>query len=385
MRVMSGTHVLMGNHAIVEGAIAAGCRFFAGYPITPQNEIPERMSERLPQAGGTFIQMEDEIASIAACYGASLAGAKAMTSTSGPGFSLMQEFISLIAMNEIPVVICDVQRTGPGSGIVSLPHQGDVMQSRWGGNGDYEVIAIAPATSQEAFDFTIDAFNLAEEWRTPAIILSDAFHGHIMEKVVIPPEDEIEKRVIQRKESTVDPKRYIPFTRPERGEFSIPPPPKIGTPYFPAWLPSVTHNELSFPILDERGAFRAVRTICEKIRRNEEKITRVEKYFLDDADVAVVTYGLPYRTAMRAVKEARENGIKAGLLRLVTVWPFASREIAKLAEGIKKIIVPEINLGQIFFEVERVASRYGAKVELLPQIAKLHEPKEILAKIKEVK
>lgn len=382
--ILTGTHVMMGNHAMIEGAIAAGCRFFAGYPITPQNEVPERMSERMPEAGGTFIQMEDEIGSIAACIGASLAGVKAMTSSSGPGISLKQECISWAASVEIPLVIANVQRTGPGSGIVSLPHHGDMMQARFGGNGDYQVITIAPASSQELFDMMIDAFNYAELWRVPVIVMSDAFLGHILEKIVIPTEDEINKRVVQRRQPTGEPGRLIPFTYESQGQLVVPPPPVMGTKYFPAWVPSVTHNERGIPILDERGSFKMVQRLCDKILKNEDKIVKTESYYLDDADVVVVAYGLPFRTSLRAVRDARKKGIKAGLLRLVTVWPFANNAVSKAVEGKKAVIVPEINFGQVFIEIERAAAKKCVPAYLIPQISKLHEPKEVLSKIEEV-
>ncbi|MDY6965372.1 MAG: 2-oxoacid:acceptor oxidoreductase subunit alpha [Halobacteriota archaeon] len=382
--IRTGTHVITGNDAMIEGAIVAGCRFFAGYPITPQNEVPEMFSVRLPEVGGNFIQMEDEIASIAAVVGASLAGTKAMTSTSGPGFSLMQEYISQAAQSEIPIVVGNVQRTGPGSGIVSVPHHGDVMQARYGGNGDYEIIALAPATAQESFDLTIEAFNLAETWRTPAIILSDAMLGHCREKVVIPSAEEIKERVVERK--IAPEKRFKPFTYEEKGELIVPPPLQLGTHAFPFWLPTVSHNEFGIPILDTvpQGSFKMVQRLCDKITKNEEKITRTQSYYMDDADVAVIAYGLPARTGLRAVREAREQGIKAGLLRLLTIWPFASSAVEKAAESVKSIIVPEINMGQLFIEIDRVAAKNGISAHLITQISKLHEPHEILSKIKEV-
>jgi 2-oxoglutarate ferredoxin oxidoreductase subunit alpha len=390
-----GRYVWMGNTAMVEGALAAGCRFFAGYPITPQNEVPERMSKRLPQVGGRFIQMEDEIGSISAVVGATFGGLKAMTSTSGPGFSLMQETMSWAASIEVPMVVGDVQRTGPGAGIVSLPHHSDIIQAHYGGNGEYSIIAYAPCSSQELFDHTIDAFNAAETWRTPVVIFSDSWLGHIHEEVKVPSLDELNKRVLPRKYVAVDAEgkplprnQYYPFTRYDKlkGEFKFDIPPNIATEYFTpqGWLPAVTHSAQGIPSEFQEASEYMVTTINNKITMNEDKIVKVQEYFTDDADIAIVCYGLPFRSALRAVKRARaEDGIKAGVLRLVTVWPFPRKAVRTLSQKVKKIIVPEINLGQILVWVE-AAVEDGTTVEPLPAISKLHEPKEILAKIKEV-
>lgn len=388
----AGRYVWMANTAMVEGALAAGCRFFAGYPITPQNEVPERMSQRLPQVGGRFIQMEDEIGSISAVLGAAMGGLKAMTSTSGPGFSLMQETMSWAASIEIPIVVGEVQRTGPGAGIVSLPHHSDIIQAHYGGNGEYQVIAYAPATSQELFDLTIEAFNAAEIWRVPAVIFSDSWLGHIHEEVVVPPLDELKKRVVPRKLETFDTdgqplprNKYVPFTSFSRKDncYLSDIPPNITTDYFPEWLPAVTHSAQGIPSEYQEASEAMVNAINKKILQNEEKIVKVEEYFTDDADVVVVCYGLPYRTSLRSVKQAREQGIKAGLCRLVTVWPFAQKAIRELSQKVKKIIVPEINLGQLVIWVQ-AAVEDGTSVEFVPAISRLHEPKELLNKIKEV-
>ena len=390
--VPAGSYVWMGNTAMVEGALAAGCRFFAGYPITPQNEVPERMSKRLPQVGGRFIQMEDEIGSISAVVGASVGGLKAMTSTSGPGFSLMQETMSWAASIEIPIVVGEVQRTGPGAGIVSLPHHSDIIQAKYGGNGEYQVIAYAPSSNQELFDLTIEAFNAAETWRTPAIIFSDSWLGHIHEEVKVPPLDELKKRSVPRKLETFDAEgkplprqKYMPFTMQNRktGEYEITIPPNITTDYFPDWMPAITHSPQSIATEDQRVSENMVNWINNKIIENEEKIVKIEEYFTDDADVVFICYGLPFRTALRSVKMAREEGIKAGLFRLVTVWPFARKAVAELSQKVKKIIVPEINLGQILVWVE-AAVEDGTTVVPAPAISRLHEPKELLDKIKEV-
>ncbi|MHA1276954.1 MAG: transketolase C-terminal domain-containing protein [Candidatus Helarchaeota archaeon] len=389
---MEGKEIIMGNAAFVEGAIAAGCRFFAGYPITPQNEIPERMSWRMPQVGGVFMQMEDELASIASVIGASAAGTKACTSTSGPGFCLMQECISWAANIELPLVISDVQRTGPGSGIVSLPHHSDVMQAHYGGNGDYILPTYAPSSCQELYDFAIEAFNTSEIYRTPVIILSDSWLGHIYEVVNFATPEELEKRNIPRKLPEGEPQAYIPFTRKDKktGEFLINPVYQLGTNYMPWWVPSVSHNPMGLPIegdtmqQDEIPSYNMVEAVNDKILKNEEKIVQTEEFMTDDADVIIVCYGLPARSAKRAVHDLRAEGIKTGLLRLKTVWPFPSKKMTEMAQAVKKFVVPEINWGQLFIEIERYAAKAGARAWLLKQISKLHEPKAIVAKVKEV-
>ncbi|MHA1385110.1 MAG: 2-oxoacid:acceptor oxidoreductase subunit alpha [Candidatus Helarchaeota archaeon] len=380
-----GKRVLMGNTAMAEGCIAAGCRFFAGYPITPQNEVPEYMSRRLPQVGGRFIQMEDEIGSIAAVVGAAITGIKAMTSTSGPGFSLMQEIFSWAACIELPLVICDVQRTGPGSGIVSLPHHSDIMQAHWGGNGEYQIIAYAPATCQELFDYSIDAFNDAETWRTPVVVFSDSWLGHIYEKVIIPEHDELKKKIVMRREYKGEVRTYKGASWKEKktGEIIIPEVPILGKDYFPDWLPSVTHTPVYFPTEDSTASYNMIEAINDKILDNEEKIVKVQKLNIDDADIAIICYGLPFRTAKTAMKEARKEGIKVGILRLVTPWPFANKEVKKLTEGVKKVIVVEMNWGQILTYVQAAASD-GTEIHFVPEISKIPEPKKILNKIKEV-
>ncbi|MHA1694466.1 MAG: transketolase C-terminal domain-containing protein [Candidatus Helarchaeota archaeon] len=388
-----GKKILMGNIAMAEGAIAAGCRFFAGYPITPQNEVPQHLSQRLPEVGGRFIQMEDEIGSINAVVGASFAGLKAMTSTSGPGFSLMQETISMAANNEIPCVICDVQRAGPGSGIVSLPHQSDVMQAHYGGNGEYILPTFAPSTCQDLFDFMMDAFNTAEKYRVPVVVLSDAFLGHNHEQVIIPTADEIRKKIIPRRRVLLDddgnilnPKSYRPFTYEDpsnRGHYIIPPPPVLGTEYHPNWMPTVTHTPDSIASEDPYVSTKVNEMITYKIISNADKICKNDRRWLDDSNIAVLCYGLPYRTAIKAVKDARDEGIKVGIFRLRVVWPLPEKEIKEVAESVDTILVPEINLGQILIYVKAIG---GCDAKILPitAIGRLHEPKEILAKIKEV-
>ena len=382
--VMTGTHLLMGNVAMAEGCIAAGCRFFGGYPITPQNEVPERMAKRLPEVGGVFMQMEDEIASISSVMGAVLGGWKALTSTSGPGFALMQETLSLAALKEIPVVAANVQRVGPGSGVVSLPHHGDISQFKRGGNGDYEVIVIAPNSCQELFDLSIDAFNLAGKWRTPTFIMSDAWLGHTHEKVIIPEADVIKKRIEPWPKFGPDEKpKNLYTTTKDFKEFNIPPFPILGTKQFPFWMPSVTHSTKSgFLTEDPEVSDETIKIVNLKIKNNEEKISRVIEYQMDDADIAVIAYGLPSRTAKEAVNRCRAEGIKVGMLRLVTVWPTPETALKKVAETVKAIVIPEINMGQIAEQVERFAN--NIPVVRVTHTARLHKPEEIISKIKEV-
>jgi len=366
-----------GNIAAAEGAIAAGCRFFAGYPITPSSEIAEHMARRLPQVGGIFIQMEDELASMAAILGASWGGAKAMTATSGPGFSLMQENIGLGAMTETPCVVINVQRAGPSTGMPTLVGQADVMQARWGSHGDYEIIALSPSSPQECFDLTIKAFNLAEEYRVPVIVLMDESVAHMFEKVVIPPENKI--KIVNRKKPDVPPEKYLPF----KPEGYVPPMACAGEGYN-VHVTGLTHDEKGYPqATDPEVQERLVRRLCDKIRKNERKMRDIDEYEMDDADVALVSFGISGRSSKAAVKEARKQGYKVGLIRLRTIWPFPDEYFEKIAEDIKKFIVVEINYGQIKLEVERNVGK--EKVILLPKFGgEIHKPHEIYEKIKEV-
>lgn len=366
-----------GNIAAAEGAIAAGCRFFAGYPITPSSEIAEHMARRLPQVGGVFIQMEDELASMAAILGASWGGAKAMTATSGPGFSLMQENIGLGAMTETPCVVINVQRAGPSTGMPTLVGQADVMQARWGSHGDYEIIALSPSSPQECFDLTIKAFNLAEEYRVPVIVLMDESVAHMFEKVVIPPENKI--KIVNRKKPDVPPEKYLPF----KPEGYVPPMACAGEGYN-VHVTGLTHDEKGYPqATDPEVQERLVRRLCDKIRKNERKMRDIDEYEMDDADVAIVSFGISGRSSKEAVKEARKQGYKVGLIRLRTIWPFPDEYFEKIAEDIKKFIVVEINYGQIKLEVERNVGK--EKVILLPKFGgEIHKPHEIYEKIKEV-
>ncbi len=375
-KVLTGVHFMSGDIACAEGAIAAGCRFFAGYPITPATEIAEHMAARMPEVGGIYIQMEDEIASIAAVIGASYAGLKAMTATSGPGFSLMQENIGLAVMTEAPCVIVDVMRGGPSTGQPTLPGQQDVMQAKWGSHGDYEIIALSPSSVQEMFDLTVEAFNLAETYRVPTLLMADEVVAHMWEKVVIPPAEEV--KVVNRKKPKNPPGKYMPFMPDED---LVPPMACFGEGYrFHAT--GLTHDEYGYPrTQDSDVQMRLVQRLCDKIRKNADKITRVEGEMLDDAEVVVVAYGIVARAALSAVRKAREQGIKAGLLRLITLWPFPERHVAKAAEKAGAVIVPEMNCGQMVREVER-----AAKTTPVYHLSKLgeepHTPLEILQAIR---
>jgi len=370
--------LMTGYDALVEGAITAGCRFFAGYPITPSTEIAERMSNRLPKVGGIFIQMEDELASIIAIIGASWGGLKAMTATSGPGFSLMQEGLGFAVITETPIVLVDVMRGGPSTGLVTLPSQGDVMQARWGSHGDYAIIALAPWSSQEMFDLAIKAFNLAEIYRNPVIILSDEVVAHIREPIKIPPPGEIE--IVERRKPSVPPTEFIPYL-PEPGEW-VSPMPAFGEGYN-LLVESVMHDEFGHRIgMGQPIAERKIKRIYYKIEKNVEKIAMYEERGLEDADVAIVTYGSSARTSLKAMKDARNLGIKVGMLRLITLWPFYDKLIEELSSKVKSIVVPEMNMGKIVREVER-ASKGHCKVFSVPKVGGvLHNPDEILSAVK---
>jgi len=370
--VLSGQHFMNGDVACAEGAIAVGCRFFAGYPITPATEISERMAQRLPQVDGVYIQMEDEIASIAAVLGASYAGVKSMTATSGPGFSLMMENIGLAVMTETPCVVVNIMRGGPSTGQPTMPGQQDVMQARWGSHGDYEIIALAPSSVQEMFDLTIEAFNLSETYRVPTFVLADEIVGHMWERVNIPPAETI--KVINRKKPKNPPSKHAPF---QPDEDLVPPMACFGEGYrFHAT--GLTHDERGYPKTEDAEVQqRLIQRLCDKIRRNAEKIVKVETILLEDAEIVVVAYGIASRAALSAVRKARDQGIKAGLLRLVTLWPFPDEQVSKVAQKAKALIVPEMNYGQIVREVQRVAKE--TPVTFLPKLGEEpHKPTEIL-------
>jgi 2-oxoglutarate ferredoxin oxidoreductase subunit alpha len=349
-----GSYYLSGNEAAAEGAIAAGCRFYAGYPITPSSEIMERMSVRLPKVGGMFIQMEDEIASICAVIGAAWAGAKALTATSGPGFSLMQEAVGYAAFTETPCVIIDVQRAGPCTGQATKVGSGDIMQAKWGSHGDYQVIALSPWSVQEMYDLTLRAFNLSERYRVPAMIMADETTGHLRETMSIRGRVEI----WDRKKGKGRP----PFgTEAADG---VPPMPTFGE---GEWLlvTGSTHNEFGFRKTEDPEVHaKLVERINKKILNHRTRIVETESHFLEDSEITLIAYGFTARTSLYVVKRLRKEGLKAGLLRLKTLWPFPEEAVTEVGRKAKKILVPEMNQGQVVGEVRKYAA---CEVFSLPQ------------------
>ncbi len=376
---MSKAVLMQGNEAAVEGAIAAGMRVFAGYPITPSTEIAEQSALRLPQVGGHFIQMEDEISSIAAVLGASAAGVKAMTATSGPGFSLMQENLGYGAMAEIPCVIVDVQRAGPSTGLPTSPAQGDYMQARWGTHGDHPVIALSPSSVLETYTLIIRAFNLSEKYRTPVIFLMDEIVGHMREGVELPKPNTL--RINQRKMSFHDGANKQCYFVPE-GE------------YVPAMKPfgrgerynitGLAHDESGFPTNNTQVAGKLVSRLLSKIEDNVDDIVRIEEYAMDDAETAIVCFGGTARAAMEAVLAAREAGKKVGLFRPITVWPFPEKQLKARLPQLKNILMVEHNHGQMLLEVQRSAGG-SVPVSFLGKVdGTVISPAEILAKLQEM-
>jgi 2-oxoglutarate ferredoxin oxidoreductase subunit alpha len=347
--VLTGEYFMTGDDACAEGALAAGCLFFGGYPITPATEIAEHMSARLPEVGGTFIQMEDEMGALAAVIGASCAGVKSMTSTSGPGFSLMMENIGLAICTETPCVIVNVQRAGPSTGLPTQGAQGDMMQARWGSHGHYEIIALAPSSPQEAFYQTITAFNLSETYRLPVLLMTDEIIGHLSERVIIPEEKAIE--IVSRRKPKGRKDRFKPY-KPEHDY--VAPMANAGDGYN-IHVTGLTHDEKGYPVMTVEAQDEMTARLVGKIRQNLDDIIKTESHRLDDAEIAIVSYGVSARTSLAAVEEARAQGIKAGLLRLITTWPFPEAQVRKLAERVKGFVTVEINLGQIHLEVERAA------------------------------
>ncbi len=368
--------MMQGNTACAEGAIAAGCRFYAGYPITPSTEIAEVLSYRLPQVGGNFIQMEDEIAAMGAVIGASLGGVKSMTATSGPGFSLKQENIGFAAMAEIPVVVVNVQRGGPSTGLPTHVSQSDMMQARWGTHGDHGIIALCPSTVRETYDLTIRAFNLSEQYRTPVLLMTDEIIGHLNEKIELP--DPASLQIIDRPKPTVPPEKYLPY---EMVPSDIPPMANFGEGYR-YHVTGLAHDETGFPTNNPQKIEEQLLRINRKIERYRDQIVEVEEYQTDGLDVLVIAYGTCARSARKAVNLARESGIRAGLLKLKTIWPFADKEIAQVARRAYKIIVPELNLGQIAHEIEWATSRAVPVIKVNRINGEPISPLEILNAIK---
>ena len=376
--VLTGTHYLDGDHAAAEGACAAGCRFLAGYPITPSTEVAERCAMRFPMMGGQFIQMEDELASIAAVLGGSWGGLKSFTVTSGPGFSLMMENIGLGIMMECPCVVINVQRGGPSTGLPTLPAQADMMQARWGSHGDYEIIALSPNSPQECFDLTIEAVNLSEQYRLPVMLMMDECVGHMTEKVIIPPADEIE--IVPRRYTTLPPEEYLPY---KPGKDLVPDIAPIGKGYR-FHTTGLTHDERGYPVMNAEMQEICVTRLVDKVLKNADKIFHIEKNNLDDADVVVVSYGITSRVAIPAIERAKAEGIKIGEIRLITVWPFPEKLIRELAGNIKAFVMPELNLGQVVLELERCAGGKCRTVAVTHPGGWVHDPEKIFQTIKEV-
>jgi len=351
---LAGVELLQGNDACARAAADAGCRFYAGYPITPSSEIAERMAELLPALGGVAIQMEDEIASLGAVLGASLAGAKAMTATSGPGFSLMQEHLGYAASTEIPCVVVDVMRAGPSTGLPTSPAQGDVMQARWGTHGDHPVVALAPASVAEVYELTVRAFNLAERYRTPVVLLYDEVIGHVRERVTLP--DPAALALVERPRPAAAPDAWLPYASDGH---EVPAMADFGSGY--RWhVTGLAHDERGYPTQDPAVVARLHARLGAKVERHRADIVAWEGVALDDAEVVVVAFGVSARAARRAVTLARRRGARVGLFRPRTLWPFPDREVADLAGRARALVVAEMNLGQIVGEVERAVAGRAA-------------------------
>jgi len=375
--VLTGAHYMDGDYALAEGALAAGCRFFGGYPITPSTETAERFSERIPKVGGVFIQMEDELASIASLIGAAWGGKKPMTVTSGPGFSLMMENIGLACMMEIPLVIANIQRGGPSTGLPTLTGQQDMMQAKWGSHGDYEIIALSPDSPQECFDLTIEAFNLAETYRVPVFVMTDECVGHMHEKVIIPPADEIE--LVERKWYNGPKDQYLPYKPDKDG---IPFMVKAGDGYR-FHTTGLTHDERGYPDLNAECQEVLLTHLINKIRHNADKIIRIEEDQIDGAEIVVVSYGITSRVATKAIQKARQEGLKVGTMRLITAWPFAEKRFHELASKVKAFVFPEINFGQMVRELERSVKGLCSVISVPHCGGWVHDPEDIYNAIKE--
>lgn len=370
--------LMQGNEACAEGAIAAGVRFFAGYPITPSTEIAEILSERLPQVGGKFIQMEDEIASMAAVVGASLTGVKAMTATSGPGFSLKQENLGFASLTEVPCVVVNVQRMGPSTGLPTSPAQGDLMQARWGTHGDHPVVVMSPGSVSETYTLIGEAFNIAESLRVPVIFLMDEVIGHMREKVVIPEASAL--KVVDRKRPTVSREQYLPYGT---ADGDVPAMADFGSGY--RWhVTGLTHSEKGYPVGPGKAAEDLVTRLHNKVESRVDELTKVEEVLMDDADVAIVAFGGTARSCINAAHQLRAQGVKAGVIRIITVWPFPERVIAKAAARVKAFVVPEMNLGQLVLVVERCAHGQAPVHKLSRVDGELITPAQIVDVVKGV-
>ncbi|ABA88280.1 2-oxoglutarate:ferredoxin oxidoreductase, alpha subunit [Syntrophotalea carbinolica DSM 2380] len=370
--------LLQGNEACAYGALYAGCSFFGGYPITPSTEVAEIMAKELPKTDGKFIQMEDEIGAMASVLGASLTGAKALTASSGPGISLKQELIGYACIAEIPCVIVNVMRGGPSTGMPTGPSQSDIMQARWGTHGDHAAIAVAPASCQEIFTETVRAFNLAETYRMPVQILLDEINGHMRERIELPEPGDLE--VVSRQEPPVSPDQYLPFD-PSFGD--VPPLAAFGSGYR-YHVTGLNKAADGFPTTKAKLVDAEERRQLRKVEANRNDIEKNEEYLIDDAEIVIVAIGTISRSARHAVNELREQGVKAGLFRPITLWPFPERRIAELADQTKTIIVPEMNLGQMILEVERVTKGSCALHGIGRVDGEPISPSQIIDKVKEV-
>ena len=372
---MPSVKLMQGNEACTLGALTAGLDFFAGYPITPSTEIAELCAEELPKVGGKFIQMEDEIASMAAIIGASLTGRKAMTATSGPGFSLMQENLGYASLTEVPVVVINVQRVGPSTGMPTSPSQGEVMQARWGTHGDHPIVVLAPGNVKECFDLTVKAFNIAEDYRVPVVVLTDEVIGHMREKVILPDLDSVK---ISKRKAPASPGGYKPYEADPDG--GVPLMADFGK-GFRYHVTGLFHDETGFPSNKGDVADVLIRRLMRKIEKAEPLIRDYATESLEDCEVLVVAFGSSAMSSLSAVRQARAKGIKAGLFRPKTIWPFPEEALRELATQVKRVIVPEMNLGQLVLEIERVIG-CRAPVERLSKVnGELFKPEEILSVI----
>jgi 2-oxoglutarate ferredoxin oxidoreductase subunit alpha len=339
---------VQGNHACALAAVAAGCRFYAGYPITPSSEVAERMSAELPKVGGTFIQMEDEIASMGAILGASMGGVKSLTATSGPGFSLKQENLGYASMAEIPCVIVNVMRGGPSTGMPTRPSQSDLMQSRWGSHGDHPIVVLTPASVDEIYTETVRAFNLSERLRVPVVLLYDEVIGHLLETIELRAPEDLE--ILERKWTQASPEEFLPFADTDDG---VPEMARPGEGYR-THTTGLTHGENGFPTQNPAEVDRVLHRLLDKLERNRELIDKFEMLCCEDADILIVTCGITSRAARRAVKLGREEGIKIGLFRPITLWPFPEKQFVQVADAARHVLVPEMNAGQLCMEIERL-------------------------------
>jgi len=369
---------LQGNEACAEGALAAGVRFFAGYPITPSSEVAEILSRRLPVVGGKFIQMEDEIASMGAVIGGSLAGSKSITATSGPGFSLKQENLGFACITEVPVVIVNVMRGGPSTGLPTCTSQSDVMQARWGTHGDHPIIALLPSSVEESFHLTVRAFNLSEKYRTPVILLLDEVVAHMREAIEIPDSSELE--IIDRVKPDCKPEEYLPYDLDKE----VNPLPAFGEGYR-FHVTGLNHDATGFPTSDSALVQKDEERLMNKLLNHLDDILTWEEYMTDDMDTLIFAYGSTARSAMAAIKQARKEGIKVGMFRPITLWPFPDEKTREICGKVKNVIVPEVNLGMIIGEVQRVAPKDNLNIVGINRAdGETIVPQQILDKIKEL-